>query len=447
MGYFVFPPEYIPYVSTLINLIFSFTPLFSYGTTVLGIRKKESSQGFSIDICGTMLVASILRIFYYFNDPFELTLLRQCFIMIFIQIILLNYALKYRSEDAICFEKYKSHWEKVYDRFVNLNYERVTEIFETYDLYDNFNNLNFRNLIIGLVILTLNCIYLNSLLLLSCVIEFYNNIIRLFDYHYIRPFSYWQWKETSTFWKFLIGFVAVLSIVQFAFNGNEYLGLCFGTASFMIESSLPLPQILLFQRIKNVKNFRTILLLSWLGGDVTKISYLFFGTDNVGVIFKFAAFFQMSLNLVITYQFFYYKMYPSNGANELQMNHIPMSSRNSEQPSSSRAASVAINGVISSNLMNSSIIPQSQHYQNSSRGGKSENNIDQGYINNVDSDVEDENNDENNDENYGVNLAKSSDINKIINNKIQRNTSIELQDNEINEKERDDVRSRGSTLH
>ncbi|ODQ46401.1 hypothetical protein PICMEDRAFT_28080, partial [Pichia membranifaciens NRRL Y-2026] len=209
-------------------MIFSFTPLLSYGSTVLSIRRKKSSQGFSIDICGTMLVASILRMFYYINDPFEVTLLRQCFVMVFIQVILLRVALKYR------------------------------------------------------------------------------NLIRLFDYHYIRPFHYWQWRQPISFWKFLIGFVTFLSLVQIAFNGNEYLGITFGSMSFMIESSLPLPQILLFQRLKHVENFKVILLLSWLGGDFTKISYLFYGTDNVGLIFIIAAFFQMSLNFVITYQFFYY---------------------------------------------------------------------------------------------------------------------------------------------
>jgi hypothetical protein len=462
MGYFVVSPEFLPYVSTIVNLIFSFTPLLSYGTTVLSIRKKKSSQGFSIDICGTMLVASILRIFYYFNDPFEITLLRQCFIMVFIQTILLHFALKYRSADAIYFEKYQSHWDKIYDKFIDLNKEKINETFEIYGINDNYDNLNIKNMFIGIIVVILECFHLNLLLIFSCILEFIKGILRLFDYHYIRPFNYWQWKEPMTFWKFLFAFIMFLTIIQLNFHGDEYLGICFGTASFMIESSLPLPQILLFQRIKNVDNFKTILLLSWLGGDVTKISYLFFGTDNVGSIFIFAAFFQMSLNFVITYQFFYYKFNPSNNLNEIQMNFIPIAhnrnsisnnqlnnkvnlypideksdninisfntthnnNSNTSIPTISRAASLSLSGIIT-NLNNVTMIPQSQHYQHKKslsfvNEENFENDENKHYFDDNDNDDVDVDVDVDVDDD--INVAKCIDNNNII---PKRNTSIDI---------------------
>ena len=395
MAYIVISPEFLPYVSTAVNMIFSFTPLLSYGSTVLSIRRKQSSQGFSIDICGTMLVASILRIFYYINDPFEVTLLRQCFVMVFIQVILLRVALKYRSDDAVHFENYHGNWDKIYDRFILSNREAIEDTFEEYN--DNYETFEVSSMILEVFVIILRCLRVNTEIVLVCVLQLVKGLIRLFDYHYIRPFHYWQWRQPISFWKFLIGFVTFLSLVQIAFNGNEYLGITFGSMSFMIESSLPLPQILLFQRLKHVENFKVILLLSWLGGDLTKISYLFYGTDNVGLSFIIAAFFQMSLNFVITYQFFYYKFNPSPLANEYQMSYLPMSHNNQLSPSSysnrshtdtftfpstsqgssfaektftgaptgrtsmSRASSISLTGVLV-NGSKTSIIPQQQHF-------------------------------------------------------------------------------------
>lgn len=399
MAYIVISPEFLPYVSTAVNMIISFTPLLSYGSTVLSIRRKQSSQGFSIDICGTMLVASILRIFYYFNDPFEVTLLRQCFVMVFIQVILLRVALKYRSDDAVHFETYHGNWERLFNQFITSYREAIEDTFEQYN--SNYETFEPSSMILELFVVILKCLRVSVGIIFACALQIVRDVIRLFDYHYIRPFHYWQWRQAITFWKFLVGFVTFLSLVQIIFNGNEYLGITFGSLSFMIESSLPLPQILLFQRLKHVENFKVILLLSWLGGDLTKISYLFYGTDNVGMIFIIAAFFQMSLNCVITYQFFYYKFNPSTLPNEYQMSYLPVSHNGQLSPSPyssrshtdtstypsvslgssftdktspifsgvpvgrasmSRASSVSLTGMLGSNSK-TNVVPQQQHFQ------------------------------------------------------------------------------------
>ncbi|GMF52204.1 unnamed protein product [[Candida] boidinii] len=311
MAYIPFPEDFIPYIPDIINWVMSFTPLLSYGSTVLSIRRLKSSNGFSIDICATMLIASILRIFYYINDPFETALLRQCFIMIFIQIILLNTALRYRDENYSSknLEVYENNWEFLFGKFIEINKNLfIDDINCLINSSDNIIN-DFLKIFTNLIKRNLSILYL-FIISLSC--EF----IRFFDAHYIRPFKFWQWSNSAKYWKFLIFFIMTMLIIQLVFYKNfSNLGLVFGSCSFLIESLLPLPQILLFKRFKTVENFKTILLLSWLGGDITKISYLFYGTDNVTLIFKLAAFFQMSLNLVITYQFFYYKRFGESISN------------------------------------------------------------------------------------------------------------------------------------
>lgn len=325
MAYIPFPEDFIPYIPDIINWVMSFTPLLSYGSTVLSIRRLRSSNGFSIDICATMLISSILRIFYYINDPFEKALLRQCFIMIFIQIILLNTALKYRDENYSSknLEIYENNWEFLYDKFIEINKKLIINDINNFIINENENDNkinNFLKIFLNLIKRNLSLFYL-FIISLSC--EF----IRFFDAHYIRPFKFWQWSNSNKYWKFLIFFILLMLIIQLIFYKNfNNLGIVFGSCSFLIESLLPLPQILLFKRFKTIENFKTILLLSWLGGDITKISYLFFGTDNVTLIFKIAAFFQMSLNLVITYQFFYYKNFgnniDSNNNNEIELENF-----------------------------------------------------------------------------------------------------------------------------
>lgn len=72
------------------------SPLTSYVDTILAIRRNRSSDGFSMDVCGIMLVASLLRINFWIGDRFDVTLLIQSFVMIAVQTTLLYQCLQYR---------------------------------------------------------------------------------------------------------------------------------------------------------------------------------------------------------------------------------------------------------------------------------------------------------------------------------------------------------------
>ena len=96
------------------------------------------------------------------------------------------------------------------------------------------------------------------------------------------------------------------------FHENVMYSNIIGVLGLFIESLLPLPQILLLNRLQLVKNFKVILLLSWLGGDCTKLSYLLFGTDNILIIFIVAGLFQMSLDIYIAFQYLQFKYFTTN---------------------------------------------------------------------------------------------------------------------------------------
>ncbi|EGV63951.1 hypothetical protein CANTEDRAFT_105821 [Yamadazyma tenuis ATCC 10573] len=241
-------------VQSLVNLAISFTPLFSYGLTSYQIYLKKTTSGFSIDVCLIMLISSICKVIYYMLEPYEISLFRQALIMIFIQVVLLKTCLRYLETPA-----------KLYDA------EKIIH---------------------------------SS----SSPLEIVFNRLKYFDNFYKRPYNFWQWyQDHIVYWEFLVGFSLSLTVLALVFQSSSVFISTIGFLGLFSESLLPLPQILLIHRMKSVKNFKWILLLSWLGGDFVKINYLLFGTNEVSSIFMSAALFQTALDVFIVSQYFYYK--------------------------------------------------------------------------------------------------------------------------------------------
>lgn len=294
-------PEWLT-MQFIANNMVSFTPLFSYGSTVISIERCKTALGFSIDICATMMIASILRISYYLITPYEIALLRQSLVMVFIQLILLRTTLKYRPEEY----KYDNlkNVEPLSELLQNVWLEQFgvsRPYFFSDDWKQNMAKLAPRKM--------LRFLY-------KVVLVFVYKILKFFDPSYKRVFSFWQWNNDSIFWKFLLVFSSIQILVTLfiskMMNWDElaqYLGSIIGSLGLLVESLLPLPQISILHNLKSVQGFKLILLVSWLCGDAVKITYLVFGAKNISVLFFFFAFFQMSLDFYIAGQYIYYKYY------------------------------------------------------------------------------------------------------------------------------------------
>lgn len=292
-------PEWLT-IQFLANNLVSFIPLVSYGTVVWSIRRCKTSLGFSIDICATMLLASILRISYYLITPYELSLLKQSSSMIFIQLILLATCLKYRPEQY----KYdylssvESLNELLHNAWMNSFFIEYTD-----DLTWNTirRKLSARKIF--------NFCYRVALIFLYKFLKF-------FDPSYKRFKSFWQWNDDRQYWKFLFWFttlqllitIFIAKILKWAWL-SEFIGLLIGSSGLLIESLLPLPQISILHKLESVRGFKIILLITWLCGDILKITYLIFGAKNIAMVFLFFAYFQMSLDIYIALQYIYYKYY------------------------------------------------------------------------------------------------------------------------------------------
>ncbi|KAK6463232.1 hypothetical protein DFJ63DRAFT_312555 [Scheffersomyces coipomensis] len=315
------PKDLVPYLDYLpdidlkhiVNGFMTFTPMFSYGTTCYGIYRKETSLGFSIDICATMLMASILRIYYYFISPYEVTLFRQSCNMIIIQCILLKISLNYRpynyDPDFLTpIPLFKHELNTILPRRLSASTYPVEH--ESYYIDNSLSKS-----IVYIITDAYKYMRLYGYILFSQSLKF-------FDVFYQRPYQFWQWKDEMIYWKFITVFAGIFGILTLLFHQYVLWGQILGILGLFIESLLPLPQILLLNRLQSIKNFKIILLLSWLGGDLIKLSYLLFGASNISIIFIIAALFQMALDLIIAYQYLYYKSIELNNdddGNELKL--------------------------------------------------------------------------------------------------------------------------------
>lgn len=296
-------PEWLT-IQVVKGYIFSCTPLFSYGTTVISVERSKTSLGFSIDICATMLIASILRISYFFIAPFEIPLLRQSICMVFIQMILLRTTLKYRPEE------YKYDNLLTVEPFTQLIHDVWFEYFAIRSKPTMFSE-EWRTLLSSLSIKRLFGFSV------KIVLVFVYKFLKFFDPSFKRVWSFWQWNDERKYWRFLGIFLTCQFLLTFLITRvlkweelAHGVGVIIGALSLLIESLLPLPQISILYKLKSVQGFKLILLVSWLCGDTFKLYFLLsLGGRQKSSLFVFFAFFQMSLDFYIGGQYIYYKFY------------------------------------------------------------------------------------------------------------------------------------------
>ena len=89
------------------DFLMIFLPSFGYFFQAIKFQKTKSSKGFSKSLCLLLLLANILRLYFYIGRPFAKSLLYQSIVVIISQIYLIHYYLKYqeRSKDDLPPEK------------------------------------------------------------------------------------------------------------------------------------------------------------------------------------------------------------------------------------------------------------------------------------------------------------------------------------------------------
>ncbi|KAE9364598.1 hypothetical protein N431DRAFT_355040 [Stipitochalara longipes BDJ] len=222
------------------------SPITSYADQTYSIHRTKSSAGFSLDIPLIMLVASILKIFYYPGAKFDTALLIQAFIMIAIQLVLLKVALDHRPSPS----------SKGGDAAMPFSGARDRE------------------------------------------------------FEIPRPYNFWQWRSHKPYWQFLLYLFISLIALELLMSPMPTLyslySASLGAIGLSIEATLPLPQILSNYKSRSCKGFRVSVIANWIAGDIMKMFWFFTATSEIPWAFKLCGIFQMCCDLFLGGQYFVY---------------------------------------------------------------------------------------------------------------------------------------------
>ncbi|KAK3988594.1 hypothetical protein QBC44DRAFT_343103 [Cladorrhinum sp. PSN332] len=220
------------------------SPILSYSDQALSMHRNKTSAGFSLDIPLIMLVASLLRIFYYPGAKYDLALLLQSIVAVCMQVILLKIALEHRpapssrgGDAAVPFAKvHETHTQRPF---------------------------NF--------------------------------------WQWKSPRPYWQFLISLC-----VGLVIcelLLAPVPWAYQPYSSL---IGYIGLGVEAMLPVPQILTNAQLRSCKGFRVSVLINWLAGDAMKLFWFFTSSSTIPWAFKLCGIFQSCCDSFLGVQYWMY---------------------------------------------------------------------------------------------------------------------------------------------
>ncbi|KAH6636983.1 hypothetical protein F5144DRAFT_569332 [Chaetomium tenue] len=252
------------------------SPVLSYSDQAYSMHRTRSSAGFSLDIPLIMLVASLLRIFYYPGAKYDSALLVQSCVMVAMQVILLKIGLDHRP----------APYSKGGDAAVP--FARVNESQRP------FNFWQWRS-----------------------------------------PKPYWQCL--LGLFVGLVVFELLLAPVPWVYQSYSSM---IGVIGLSVEATLPIPQILANMRSRSCKGFRVSVLASWLIGDSMKMFWFFTSSTSIPPAFKICGMFQAACDSFLGVQYMMYgdggpaakEPLSANWQHELQPNGFTTASGHSNAP-------------------------------------------------------------------------------------------------------------------
>jgi len=205
-------------VDYLAPLFLIASPVTSYADQIVSIHRSKTSAGFSLDIPLIMLLASILKVFYWFGEHYDTALLVQAMLMIAVQITLLKVALDNRppsgEKNGLQHIPFAGHSRSALEELLSVR----------------------------------------------------------------RPYDFWRWSNSKSYFVFLGYFAGSLAVIQILLPwlaySPAYVGLL-GYTGLAIEATLPLPQIYKNHSARSCKGFRVSVIINWLMGDAMKMCYFF----------------------------------------------------------------------------------------------------------------------------------------------------------------------------
>ncbi|CAH8672680.1 unnamed protein product [Schistosoma rodhaini] len=228
------------------SLLYIFGGAVPYIPQYLKIRKTQSIKGFSSFVCFILLISNILRILFWFVQPFPTSLLFQSFIMIATMLILLRTITQLsgikRSPSMPCTISIR----KAETESWNIN---------------QFKDIWFRN--------------------------------------------FWKWTHFSNYLLFLCLFTLISGLCTYLLSSSQIYVQLLGFTALFIESMLGLPQFTKNFYNKSIVGMSISMVLMWTSGDVFKTIY--FILENAPLQFLMCGLLQIGLDLAILLQCLCYR--------------------------------------------------------------------------------------------------------------------------------------------
>ncbi|PKY03892.1 hypothetical protein P168DRAFT_290999 [Aspergillus campestris IBT 28561] len=218
------------------------SPVTSYADQILSIHRTRTSAGFSLDIPLIMLLASILKVYFWFGDNYSISLLVQAIVMIGVQMVLLKVALDNRPSPGA-----KDGIE--HTPFAQLD-AADTRPYE------------------------------------------------FWQWKSARP--YWMCLA------YFIGALSFIQILLPPLSQSQLYINFLGYTGLAVEATLPIPQILKNYRSRSCAGFRLSVVVAWILGDVMKLSYFFCSSEVIPWAFRLCGMFQCACDFYLGVQFWMY---------------------------------------------------------------------------------------------------------------------------------------------
>ena len=281
-------------LGNVIDFFMVFGPSLGFFIQIMKIQQEKTSEGFSKLLVLILLIANILRIFFWIGKHFTIVLLLQSILMVLTQFYLLYVCLKYshHTQEKINEEKIN---EKYNDEFTDVPITNSTDIRR---LFSENNSLRE-------------------------IVEF------LYNYkpsRLLNPKNFWDWPYFFDFAFFIFLFSLVVDIfsrIIFGYSNHSYIEFL-GGLSAGVEALIGVPQAYSNLLNQDTGALSIWMILTWVFGDTFKTYYYI--SNKAPIQLVFCGFFQLFIDVVIIFQIFYYSgmlgaVFPYFNNEELKKRH------------------------------------------------------------------------------------------------------------------------------
>ncbi|XP_053203426.1 solute carrier family 66 member 2-like [Panonychus citri] len=229
-----------------------FGGIIPYVPQYFDIKQTENADGFSLFVCLVLLIANILRIFFWFGKQFETPLLLQSIFMIVAMFAMIE----------IC---------------VRVRYKNLSPI-RSRQMFDETNSTIIKDV--------------DSQL-----------IHRFWDFD---PNYFWDWTDFTSYVEFVASFTVIMGLLMYMMIDNPIFVEVVGYAAMLTEAFLASPQLIRNHQKGSTEGLSKQMVLLWTLGDSYKTGY--FVIKQSPVQFVVCGLLQLTIDFLVALQILVYNL-------------------------------------------------------------------------------------------------------------------------------------------